>query len=392
MRILLVSSLYPPDQVGGAEVLVAQLAQDLAAGGHDVAVACLSRELSVRDEASGVRVYRLGHGPVFFPMDWGRSSGLQRAAYKVATQLGSGVLLPLQAAIKDFRPDVINTHSLAELSARIWAVAAALGVPVVHTLHDFSGLCTNGALFRDGHVCERLHVKCLAYGALHKLESRHVGGVIGVGRDILSRHLQAGHFPHTGPSSQFVIWNPVEVPQRRPRANRDTPVFGFLGRIEPSKGADLLIQACRLLPAQGWRLKIAGRAIDGDGPYRAASADMPIEFTGFVDRDDFFNQIDCLIAPPLWPEAFGRTVAEAYLRGTPVIGADIAGVAEQIKAVAPQWLFKAGDPASLAEQMKIFLSDPAAAAPPPAALARFAERVSPPTITRQYLASYAVVL
>lgn len=60
------------------------------------------------------------------------------------------------------------------------------------------------------------------------------------------------------------------------------------------------------------------------------TAGLPVEFPGYVEANNFFAGIDCLIVPPLWPEAFGRTVAEAILRGVPVIGANLAGVAEQI--------------------------------------------------------------
>lgn len=393
MRIMLVSSLYPPEQVGGAEVLVAQLARDLVAAGHQVAVACLSREATGREEADGVTVYRMGHGPIFFPMDWGKKSRVDRALYKVTTQLGLKVLDALGEAIEDFSPEVVNTHSLAELSPRIWSLAAARKIPTVHTLHDFSGLCTNGAMFKDGRACEGQHPKCKVYGALHGIEGRHVDGVIGVGRDILARHLAAGQFSKTDVRRQAVIWNPVEAPPARPaRILGDAPVFGFLGRIEGSKGADLLLEACRLLPPDGWRLKIAGRAVDGDAPYQRMAEGLPVDFLGFVDRDSFFEQIDCLIAPPLWPEAFGRTVAEAYLRGVPVIGADIAGVAEQVAAVAPQGLFKVGDAGSLADRMAAFIEDNAAFQPTPQAVEAFARRVSPDEVAKRYVDMYQMVV
>jgi hypothetical protein len=44
MRILHLSSLYPPHIVGGAEKSVALLSEQLASMGHQVGVACIARE------------------------------------------------------------------------------------------------------------------------------------------------------------------------------------------------------------------------------------------------------------------------------------------------------------------------------------------------------------
>ena len=62
-----------------------------------------------------------------------------------------------------------------------------------------------------------------------------------------------------------------------------------------------------------------------------------------MEIDSFFEDIDCLIVPPLWPEAFGRTVSESYLRGVPVLGSKLAGVAEQIGDDQEDWLFQPGN-------------------------------------------------
>ncbi|WP_395444156.1 glycosyltransferase family 4 protein [Caulobacter sp. UC70_42] len=394
MRILHVSSLYKPDIVGGAEVLVEQLGQELRQRGHEVAVACLSRERTPAGDQDGIRVYRLGSGPVFFPMDWGKASKPARLAYKVTTLAGTRVLDGLDAAIADFRPDVVNTHSLAELSPMVWAVAAKRGIPIVHTLHDFAGLCTNSAMFRDGRACEGQHAKCKAWGTLHRWQSAKVDAVIGVGRDILARHSSAGHFANVRKDMVRVIWNPISPPEAMaPRRDVVEPVvFGYLGRIEASKGADLLLEACRMAPADGWRLVMAGKAVDGDAPYRAAAEGLPVTFAGFVDRERFFEEIDCLVAPPLWPEAFGRTVAEALVRGVPVVGADIAGVKEQVEAFGVGWLFKTGDARDLSQRMREIVANPKRLKMGASQISKFTDLVSPVSIAAQYDSLYEALL
>ena len=78
MRILHLSSLYPPEQVGGAELMVESLAQTQSEAGHAVAVACTSREVEPPVLRDGVSVYRAGHGTPFHISDWPRRGRLDR--------------------------------------------------------------------------------------------------------------------------------------------------------------------------------------------------------------------------------------------------------------------------------------------------------------------------
>ena len=55
MRILHLSSLYPPHIVGGAERSVEHLAEELVAMGHDVGAACIAREPSPRRSETASR-------------------------------------------------------------------------------------------------------------------------------------------------------------------------------------------------------------------------------------------------------------------------------------------------------------------------------------------------
>jgi glycosyltransferase involved in cell wall biosynthesis len=67
--------------------------------------------------------------------------------------------------------------------------------------------------------------------------------------------------------------------------------------------------------------------------------------------------VDCLVVPPIWPEPFGRTVAEAYGRGVPVIGSAIGGIGEQI-GPGP-WLVPPGNAPALAAAMARIIAEPA---------------------------------
>ena len=395
MRILHLSSLYAPEQVGGAELMVESLARMQVAHGHAVAVACASREAEPAGLRDGVTVYRTGYGTPFHISEWPSRGRLDRMRYKLAAQWNRAVLDGMAGAVRDFRPDVVNTHSLSELPPALWPVLRRLGLPVVHTLHDFTSLCTNGSMTRHGRACAGQHLKCRAYALPHRLCQASVDAVVGVGRDILDRHLAAGFFAAVPPELRRVIWNPI-ADEARPLPERKAPggtlTFGYMGRIEPSKGIDGLLQACRALPSSGWRLLVAGRAADGIARYEAMAAGLPIEFVGFAESARFLDGIDCLVVPPVWPEAFGRTVAEAYARNVPVLGTAIGGIAEQIGTHAPDWLVPPGDADALAQAMSRLIAEPARLGGGLANAAALRAGVEPEFVAARYQDVYAAVI
>ncbi|MBO0130200.1 glycosyltransferase family 4 protein [Agrobacterium burrii] len=393
MRILQITSLFSPDRVGGAEIFVEDLARGLADKGHTVVVAAISREQQAVERRDGFAIHRLGHTTPFFIGDWERQPGWKRKYYKIAVQLDPRLVRRLAHVIDDFRPDVVNTHSLSELTPLIWPMIRRRGIPLVHSLHDFTSMCTNGSLFHDGHICDGSSRKCRAFSYLHRRCQCAVDAVAGVGHDIVERHVQAGFFTHVPADRRAVIWNAIPPPAqqkaRSPRPPGQPLVFGYLGRIEAPKGAGLLIEALRLLPPQGWRLVMAGRAPGGIGPYEQKTIGLPIEFPGYVEADSFFAGIDCLIVPPLWPEAFGRTVAEAILRGVPVIGANLAGVAEQIGRDRPERLFAPGNASELATRMVEAMRNPTILAESPETRERISQGAAPERVVAAYETLYS---
>ena len=70
MRVCLVSNLYPPDRLGGAEVVVGQLARGLQAAGHDVTVvATAPRARTGWETVDGARVHRLYPANIYWAGD-----------------------------------------------------------------------------------------------------------------------------------------------------------------------------------------------------------------------------------------------------------------------------------------------------------------------------------
>jgi glycosyltransferase involved in cell wall biosynthesis len=98
----------------------------------------------------------------------------------------------------------------------------------------------------------------------------------------------------------------------------------------------------------GYRLLIAGK---GEEKYvsvlRNKSADLTIDFPGFVSLPEFFDTIDILLVPS-WEEPFGLVVLEGMASGIPVIATASGGPLEIIRSGVNGILVPPRDPKSLA--------------------------------------------
>lgn len=388
-RVLHLSSLYPPHIVGGAERSVSMLAEAQAAAGWDVAAACLTPGEAVEETRNGVAVFRLPHGNDFWLEDWLEHGQRAREWAKFKQQANFAIERRFGVVIDRFRPDIVHTHSLVDISTRVWHAARRRGVPIVHTLRDFDLLCAASSMYRGDGPCAGRHLKCRVLTFTKQFDQRLVASVTAVGEEVLTRHLHHGFFRHVAPERRRVIWNTAQVEGvgeayvKPPLAGPVT--FGYLGRISPEKGVDTLLRAARLLPATGWRLLIAGAALGPIEPYHALAEGLPVEFIGFERPKALFDRIDVLVAPSLWAEPLGRTVLEAYQAQVPVIGARSGGIAEIIADDA--WLVPPGDVAALAARMRRVLDEGRSG--PPAGRDRVVARTTPEAVAQAFAEVYA---
>ncbi|MGH7864070.1 MAG: glycosyltransferase family 4 protein, partial [Candidatus Binataceae bacterium] len=133
-----------------------------------------------------------------------------------------------------------------------------------------------------------------------------------------------------GHATAVVIPNGVEMPAQINRAPRTGALrLGFIGRLDPIKGIENLLDACgRLSERQSvpYRLAVAGA---GDSNYEqmlrarsvALGIDRRVEFLGDLRgelKEQFFRNTDVAIVPS-FSENFGIVVSEALARAVPVI-------------------------------------------------------------------------
>lgn len=355
MRILHLSTLYPPHILGGAERSVELLAEAQVALGHEVAAACLNRETVAPVVRNGVTVYRMEHGNLFWLEDADQHSRVERTVAKLKQPFNSALAERFGAVLDHFRPDLLHSHSMVEVSSLLWSEAAKRGIAIAHTIRDYDLLCTNSAMFKDGEPCAKRHVKCQVLTLDKLLRHRAIGAVGSVGSQILQTHVDAGYFSHIPPEYRRPIWNAAIVKGAdpdyvKPRLSGPLKV-GYLGRISAEKGVDTMLIALRSLPVGSWEAVIAGKAQGSLAPFEKLAEGMPVRFAGFMDPKDFFESIDVLIVPSLWAEPLPRTVLEACAMRVPSLGARSGGIPELIGEQNHDWLFNGGDAAGLAARL-----------------------------------------
>src|SRR6267142_3655331 len=141
MRVLHLSSLYPPHSVGGAERVVEMLAEGCAAEGINVGVAHLAPEPAAASRRNQVDVRPLAHRNPLWIGTSAAHSGVVRKFNKLATLFNALTADDFAKVLDDYQPDIVHSHSMVELTPRMWKSAKDRGAAIVHTLHDYDLMC-----------------------------------------------------------------------------------------------------------------------------------------------------------------------------------------------------------------------------------------------------------
>jgi glycosyltransferase involved in cell wall biosynthesis len=166
-----------------------------------------------------------------------------------------------------------------------------------------------------------------------------------------------------------LIPNGVEIPQSLHREPRGAELrLGFVGRLDPKKGIENLLAACRMLKERGgpaFSLAIAG---SGSSDYEAKlrreidHLDLSNEVALLGDlrgeeKQRMFERTDVVVAPS-FTENFGIVVAEALAHGAAVIASTGTPWKEVERTGCGLWV--GNDPASLADAISKISSMPVA--------------------------------
>jgi len=254
-------------------------------------------------EDSGVRIVPIptaGREPDGAPASW-RSGALRRL-------------------LTDFRPDIVQIEEepSTSVAAAVSRLARQLGIPAV--------AFTSQSLTREYRLFARMR---------RRRTLTRASGIVGA--NAVATGLVRQDFPGLPWASIPQLGLPV------PRALALEPhlplAIGFVGRLVPEKGLDVLLRACVRLYGT-WTLTVAGT-----GPAQEELEALAerlgvasrITWLGAIPRRDLatlWPRIDCLVAPSRtsarWVETYPIQVLEAMGHGVTVVTSDSGALPESV--------------------------------------------------------------
>lgn len=324
-------------------------------------------------EAERDLLRRYGHSVVEYVQDnksIGGSAPLNTGLRAIWSQ---GDFRRVRQRLKEERPDVVAVHNFFPLiSPSIYYAAAAEGVPVVQTLHNYRLICPAATMLRQGELCSLCvgrslplpavryscyrHSKVLTAGvaamsSTHRLLgtwNRMVARYIALTEFVRDRYIEGGFDPDK------IVVKPNFTEDWRP-GDGAANTFVFVGRLSPEKGVDVLLKAWAAAESP-YELRIIGSGPEELSLKAQAQTLKNVTFLGHQAptrvREEMGRAL-AVIVPSVWYEGFGLTIIEAFSKGTPVLATDIGGMSSLITPGHSGYLFPRADVSALARLIRL---------------------------------------
>jgi glycosyltransferase involved in cell wall biosynthesis len=398
VKLLHVPFTWYPAACGGTEVYVRALMRELAEMGWENEIAAPG-EMDASEIVDGVPVHRVS-------MDSEMTQEMLYGAGEPASAVAFSKVLDVTT------PDAVHFHAYSPAVSVRWLEAVrARGIPCVYTYHTPTLACGRGTLMRWGSVpCDGVMtpLRCAAC-TLHGLGvSKPMSWVLAVASPaaqalsarvpfriwpLMQRRTSAVHQWLGGMTRVVALcqWGrevmlrngvPVERlnvvrhglagggrrgdPETRRRGEGATLRVAFFGRLDRTKGLQVLVEALRVVSEL--KLELHCHLISAEGAEAAMNPllnqmklDSRVHLHPPVSSDDVVRTMsayDAVAVPSIWLETGPLVVLEAFEAGVPVLGSRLGGVAEWVTHERDGLLIEPGNAAAWAHELKRLVDEP----------------------------------
>lgn len=350
---------------GGQNVYVGQLAQHLAAKGHEVDVFTRRDSRAQPETVAWAENARVVHVPAGPPSLVRKEELLPFMGEFTAHML-------YFCECRTWPYDVIHANFF--MSALVAAdIKRALGIPFVVTFHALGRVRRLHQRGADAFPEERLDI-----------EDRVVAEADRIIAECPQDHDDLVQHYHADPRQITIVpcgFDPTEfwpVPKAKARAKlglcEDERVLLQLGRLVPRKGIETVVRGLARLRREhrisARLLVVGGESEEPDpaitpeiGRLQAVAREEGIaDWVTFLGRRDrpvlryFYSAADVFVTTP-WYEPFGITPVEAMACGTPVIGSNVGGIKTTVADGQTGFLVPPNDPDALAARLAQLLGN-----------------------------------
>ncbi|MBB1456682.1 glycosyltransferase [Pseudoalteromonas sp. SG43-5] len=310
------------------------LAEKLAEKGHEVHIACTvpkdSKNAKTCSVINGVKVHYIPLVNFYWPFDEKHRGPSIKLAWHLLDTYNPFMMRQIRALVKNIMPDVIHTNNLSGFSAGVLSCLGGNGTKLVHTARDYYFLHPNCTLMKGKQQLNGNSFSIKFWSYLRGRFLKNVDSFISISTFV--KKLHCSHFDFLTLKSK-VVFNPTGTLNllKKNREGKSIPKYGFIGRLSEEKGFEDFVKLAEhfAIIKSGAKFVAAGK---GDNEYveklLTSYPDSNIDFLGFVDPSSFYESVDILVSPTVWPEPFGRTIIEARSAGVLVIAYPVGGISE----------------------------------------------------------------
>ncbi len=382
---------------GGMNVYVRELARALGARGVHVDVFTRSE-----DPAVPAILHTLGYGQRVIHVPAGPQHPLPKALWPRYVEEFTQKVLDLVRE-RRWRYHIVHSHYwLSGLAAR--RLREAWRVPWVHMFHTLQA--RKPAAYREAASPQREE----AEAALAREADRVICATPSEQRFLYWHYrVPLQRLEVLPPGVDTTRFYPIPRREARAFAGLDPArkVLLYVGRLDPIKGLDVLLEAMARLKARGvlrteeaLLVLIGGQGEDATPPERlralrdAHGLQDLVLFIGPRDQEVlpyYYAAADVVVLPSHY-ESFGLSLLEAMACGRPVVASRVDGPTALVHHGVSGFLFPPNDPEALAGYLAVLLQDPRLRRRMGWCAFRYAQRYAWPRIARRMHRLYRVLV
>lgn len=344
-RLLMITNLFPPDELGGYGRMMWEFAFGLVERGHDLLVASTDavkfrKEVAPEEWVLEPRVRRT----LRLMGTWEKGAPLMLSSQQELLEVVTGNGKEVEALLDEHRPELVILGNLDMLHPHVLSPMLTRGLPLLHAL-------ANAAPgFNPEHQPKTPRYWMAPCSDWNGLEVRRLG---------------------FSPARLTTLYPGGRVDRffRQVLPSPDRLRICYASLVMPYKGAHILVGALDSLHRLGvdFTAEIAGdcpdpRFLDNLRQHVArVGMDHKVTFSGFLNRKGLaalFARSNVLVFPSQFAEPFGISQVEAMASGLVVVSSGTGGAKEIVQNEVSGFLFQPQSPDDLAKRLYFLARKP----------------------------------